>query len=173
MTEKIPQGRAPIDYPYMHEDGVFVYVEADNVYMQVAKEYAKRYSLDKVMPNTSIVVLDGEVIGIGANGSDYHETNGCERIRLGSPSGQDYDKCEGCHPKNHGEPRAVGDAQVVMGSQRLDGAEVYLWGHYWCCESCWDAMISSGINTVYLLEGSEVLFNKQHPDNVVGRQFES
>lgn len=172
MPEILPNDRKPIEYPYMHEQGVIVYVGLDNEYMQLAREYAKRFSLDKVMPNTSVVVRDGEVIGIAANGSDYHETSGCERVRLNMPSGQGYELCEGCHPKNHGEPKAVADAQATTESERLDGAEIYLWGHYWCCEPCWESMISAGIKTVYLLEDSEVLFNKQHPDNVIGRQFE-
>jgi hypothetical protein len=33
-------------------------------------------------------------------------------------------------------------------------------------------MIAAGIRDVYLMEGSERLFNKAHPDNVIGRQFE-
>lgn len=172
MSEKLPQGRKSVEYPYMHEQGVIEYVGAENEYMQLAKEHAKRFSLDKVMPNTSVVVRDGEVIGIAANGSDYHETNGCERVRLNMPSGQGYDLCEGCHPKNHGEPKAVADAQERTGEERLDGAELYLWGHYWCCEPCWESMVGAGITMVYLLEGSEVLFDKNHPNNIIGRQFE-
>jgi len=33
-------------------------------------------------------------------------------------------------------------------------------------------MIEAGIGDVYLLEGSEALFNKNHPQNIVGKQFE-
>jgi hypothetical protein len=32
-------------------------------------------------------------------------------------------------------------------------------------------MEKAGIKNVFLLENSEVLFNKEHPDNVVGKQF--
>jgi hypothetical protein len=32
-------------------------------------------------------------------------------------------------------------------------------------------MIEAEIGQVTLLEGSERLFNKEHPDNIVGRQF--
>ena len=51
------------------------------------------------------------------------------------------------------------------------GADLYLWGHWWACAPCWNAIIESGIENVYLLEGSERLFNKAHHGNVIGRQF--
>lgn len=34
------------------------------------------------------------------------------------------------------------------------------------CEPYWNAMITAGISDVYLLEDSEVLFNKAHPANI-------
>jgi deoxycytidylate deaminase len=158
-----------INYPYMPEGGVIKYISADNPYMQEAKEYARKYSLDKTMPNSSIIVLDGKVVGRGANGSDYHEKHGCERVRLGIPTGQGYELCEGCSPKNHGEPRAITDALSHVDS--IKGADLYLWGHWWCCEPCWKSMQDAGIRTVYLLKDSETLFNKEHPGNIVGKQF--
>jgi deoxycytidylate deaminase len=158
-----------ITYPYIPKGGVIAYVSADNEYMQLAKAYARDHSLDKTMPNASIIVHDGTVLGIGANGSDYHEKHGCERVRLGIPTGQGYELCEGCSPKNHGEPRAIADA-TRKGSD-THGADLYLWGHWWCCEPCWEAMQQAGIRTVYLLDDSEVLFNKADPHNIVGRQF--
>jgi deoxycytidylate deaminase len=158
-----------ISYPYMPEYGQIEYIPADNPYMQQAKSYAHEHSLDKTMPNSSIIVLSGEVVGRGANGSDYHETHGCERVRRGIPTGQGYELCEGCSPKNHGEPRAIADALTRISS--VKGADLYLWGHWWCCEPCWRAMQEAGIRTVYLLEDSEILFNKAHPGNIVGKQF--
>jgi len=166
------QPKPRVEYPYMAEQGTILYADADNEFMQLAKEFARLYSLDKTMPNTSVIVKDGEVLGIGANGSDYHELNGCARVKLGIPTGQGYDLCEGCHPKNHGEQKALTDARELTGENRFDGATIYLWGHWWCCESCWDSMLESGIDTVYLLNDSEVLFNREHPDNIIGRQFE-
>jgi deoxycytidylate deaminase len=160
-----------IEYPYMPENGVIHYVGADNDYMVLAKEYARRESLDKVMPNCSIIVKNDQILGIGANGSNYHENNECERVKIGSKTGEDYDKCEGCHPKNHGEIQALTDALAY--DNDLEGAEVYLWGHWWCCQPCWDAMQSNGINTVYLLQDSEILFNRENADNVIGHQFET
>ena len=159
-----------INYPYLPEGRSIHYVYSSNVYMILAKNFARTYSLDKVMPGAAIVVKDNLILGIAANGSDYHENNICQRIILGSKTGEGYELCEGCHPKNHSEPKAIQHAIVRDYDTR--GADLYLWGHWWCCKFCWDAMIGAGINRVFLLEKSEILFNKEHPDNIVGRQFE-
>lgn len=159
-----------IKYPYLLEGKTILYVPISNVFMNEAKEFAKEYGLDKLMPNASILVKDGVVIGRGANGSTYHETHECERVKLKMPTGVGYELCEGCHPKNHGEPKAIKDA-IDHGCDPK-GGDIYLWGHWWCCEPCWNTMIENGIKDVYLLEGSEVLFNRENPGNVIGHQFE-
>ncbi len=158
-----------VKYPYIHPKGSIDYVAASNKYMQIAKEYARAHSLDKVMPTGAVLVKDGQIIGRGANGSDYHEKHGCERVRLNIPTGQGYELCEGCSPKNHSEPKAVTDAKKHGHS--LKGAEAYLWGHWWACEPCWTALTEAGVTKLHLMEGSEVFFNKEHSDNIVGKQF--
>ncbi len=158
-----------IEYPYLPEGRKFLYVDGSHPVMVIAQHIAKSWSLDTVMPNASIVVGHDGLLGGHANGSTYHQTNVCQRVLLGSPTGEGYELCEGCHPKNHSESLAVANAQ--QRGYDTAGADLYLWGHWWCCRWCWDAMIAAGIRDVYLLEGSEVLFNKDHPDNIVGRQF--
>ena len=158
-----------IKYPYLPEGKEILHVEENNKYIQEAKKYARKHSLDKVMPNGTVIVKDGEIIGRGANGSTYHDIHVCERVKKNIPTGQGYELCEGCHPKNHGEPKAIKEAQ--QNNKETNGADVYLWGHWWCCEPCWKAMIEAGIKNVYLLENSEVLFNKTHPNNIIGHQF--
>ena len=160
-----------IKYPYLPEGREIKYVSADNQFMKMARSFAQNHSLDKIMPNACVIVKDDVVLAIGANGSDFHENNECERIKQGIPTGQGYELCEGCHPKNHGEQSAINDA--FSNGKNVQGADLYLWGHWWCCEPCWNAMNQAGIKDVYLLQGSEILFNKNHPDNIVGRQFEA
>ena len=159
-----------ITYPYLPEGRTIKYVNENDSFMQVAKKIAKAFSLDETMPGGAIVVKEGIVVGIGANGSDYHKKNPCQRIILGCKTGEGYNLCEGCHPKNHSEPKAISNAKERGWDTR--GADLYLWGHWWCCRWCWNAMIEAGIGDVYLLDGSEVLFNKNHPQNIVGKQFE-
>lgn len=159
-----------IAYPYLPEGRTILYVPEENEYMQEAKKYAWENSLDRIMPNASILVKDGAIIGRGANGSNYHDTHECERVKQNIPTGEGYELCEGCHPKNHGEPKAIKDAKD--NGKDPKSADIYLWGHWWCCEPCWNEMIKAGIKDVYLLKGSEVLFNKTNPSNIIGRQFE-
>ncbi|HWO07555.1 MAG TPA: deaminase [Candidatus Paceibacterota bacterium] len=156
-----------ITYPYLPGNRQFRYVPEDNEYMLEARSYALAHSLDDAVKTGSIIVKDGVIIGRGANGSDYHKTHQCERVRRGIPTGQGYELCEGCHPKNHSEPRAIADALKNDGDTR--GADLYLWGHWWACEPCWKAITEAGISNVYLMEGSERLFNREHPENVLGK----
>ena len=158
-----------VEYPYIPVGRAFKYVNPDDPFMKTAREYAQKYSLDESVKTGSVVVKNGEIIGHGANGSDYHAEHGCERVKRGIPTGHGYELCEGCHPKNHSEPHAIADA--VKNGRNTIGADLYLWGHWWACEPCWNAIIEAGIEHVYLLENSDKLFNKAHPGNIIGKQF--
>lgn len=160
-----------IKYPYLPKGRKIQYVSADNEFIQAAKGFAKENSLDETMPTGSAVVYKSEVIGLGANGSDYHRKHGCERVRQGIPTGQGYDLCEGCHPKNHSEPKAIRNAVESHPEADLTKADLYLWGHWWACEPCWEAIKQAGIKEVYLVENSHETFNKSHSGNIIGRQF--
>lgn len=157
------------DYPYIPEGHEHSYVGMDNAYMQMAMEYAKQYRSNLAQPGAAVVVKNNQVLGIGSIGNNPAHINGCERVRHNVPTGTRYDLCDGCDPSFHSEPRAVADA--VSAGHDANGADLYLWGHWWCCEPCWKSMIDAGINKVYLLTNSEVLFNKKHPDNIIGKQF--
>lgn len=145
-------------------------VDINNEFMLAAKNFAHEHSLDHDFPTGSVVVLDNKIIGSGANGSDYHTTHGCDRKKQNMPTGVGYELCEGCHPKNHSEPRAIQNAKD--NGYDTKGADLYLWGHFWCCEPCMNAIISGGIRDVYLLQGSEILFDRTKEGNIVGHQFE-
>jgi deoxycytidylate deaminase len=160
-----------LEYPYLPEGKKISYVASDNEFIRAAKKFAKVNSLDKNMPTGAVVVYDDKVIGYGSNGSDYHSKHGCERVKRGIPTGQNYELCEGCHPKNHSEPRAIKDAKEKNPVADLKNSDLYLWGHWWACEPCWKAMDDAGIRNVYLVLGSHKFFDKTHPENVIGRQF--
>jgi deoxycytidylate deaminase len=158
-----------VEYPYLPKGREIKYVPAGDLYMSEAREFARHNSLDYTQPTGSVIVKGGDIIGRGANGSDYHKTNECERVKQKIPTGQGYELCEGCHPKNHSEPRAIEDAK--KNGHDTNGADLYLWGHWWLCEPCWKAIISAGIKDVYVMEKSHELYNKAHPENVIGKQF--
>lgn len=157
-------------YPYLPRGREFHYVDEKNEYMYFARDCAIRHSLDPSMPCASVIVKDRMVFGFGANGSAYHAQYGCKRVRLGVKTGEGYELCEGCHPKNHSEAKAIEHA--ASGGHDFFNADLYLWGHWWCCRACWDRMLAAGIARVFLLEGSHILFNKEHPANIVGKQFD-
>jgi len=158
-----------IIYPFIPEGRTIEYVPENNIFMKKARDFAKTNSLDKTMPGAAVVVKDSNVIGIGANGSIFHETNECVRVARRSESGKDYELCEGCHPKNHSEFSAIADADAKGHS--TEGADLYLWGHWWCCEPCWKSIIQAKIKRVFLMKGSEILFNQKNPNNIIGTQF--
>jgi deoxycytidylate deaminase len=158
-------------YPYLPENRQILYVSNDNPFIKQAEEYARLYSLDKTMPTGAVLVKDGSIIALGANGSNYHEVHGCFRVKNNIPTGQGYELCEGCSPDNHAEAKAITAAKELCID--LVDSDIYLWGHYWCCKPCWDKMIAAGIKNVFLLEKSEILFDKNNPNNIVGKQFEN
>jgi len=159
------------DQDFFSEPAIQELVGISNVYMCQAKEFARMHSLDKVMPTGSVITKNGIVLGKAANGSSYHETHVCERVRLKIPTGQGYELCEGCHPKNHSEVRAIADA-LSKGAD-LHGADIYLWGHWWLCRWCRDSLAKVGIQKIYMLENSEIIFNKLKDGNMVGKQFQA
>ena len=117
-------------------------------YLQIAQKYANKHAKDE-MKLGAVVVYDGEVIGKGANGSDYHKLHGCKRRLLGVPTGQDHHLCEGCRSENHAEYRAVEDALNNYDGD-ITGFDLYLYGHWHCCRSCWDKMLKHGVNQVFV-----------------------
>ena len=160
-----------VKYPFIPKGETILYVDEHDEFMKAAKKYALHNSLDKTVPTGSVIVLNGEIIGKGANGSDYHEKFGCERVKKNIPTGQRYELCEGCHPKNHSEPRAIVDALHNHPKKDLSKASLYLWGHWWACEPCWNAIMGAGIKKVYLEKDSHKRYNKEHPENIIGKQF--
>jgi dCMP deaminase len=143
------------DFPYLPEGREILYVEADNEFMMAAREVAETLSSDHKHPTGVVIVQNGNIVGSGANVSHYHEKHGCRRKELNIPTGEGYELCEGCDPKNHAEQVAISQMQGDC-----KNADIYLWGHWWCCESCWNRMIEAGIGNVYLLQGARELFEK-------------
>lgn len=144
-----------IKYPYLPEGRTIFYVGADNRYMQAAKELWDIGGCAK-QPTAAVVVKNGQIIGRGTNAG----IRTLECARWGSPTGTNYGPCKDvCHQEGHAEAMAIKDA--IKTGFNPQGADLYLYGHWWCCQGCWEAMISAGIKDVYLLEGSENLFNPE------------
>ena len=149
-----------VELPYLPLGWDVSYVSADNEFMLAAQKAADVLSTDVGHPTGAVVVKDGAIIGRGANRSLFHQKLGCVRKGLRKlfsvPSGKMYWTCYGCSPRFHAEQSALRDAQ--KNGHEIKGADLYLWGHWWCCESCWDKILETGIENVYLLDGAKGLF---------------
>lgn len=167
-----------IKYPYLPEGREILYVGEDNEFMQAAKVMQKK-ATDWQHPSGAVVVKDGEIVGKASLLSSLprirsiiraHKSGMCLRRWFNVPSGTKYWVCPGCvHHVGHSEATAVRNA--LKNVDDISGADLYLYGHWWCCKPCWDSMIGAGIKGVYLLEGSEVIFNRSHEDNIIGHDF--
>ncbi len=165
-----------IVYPYIPADRTIKYTPARDRFMRAAETACLELSTDRHHQTGAVLVKDGAVVARAANQSvlknerllAFHGKGWCVRKLFKIPSGRKYWLCPGCaSARNHSE------TLVVKAARRLGidtaGVDIYLWGHWWCCELCWRAMNKAGIRDVYLLEGSEKLFNKNHPDNIIGK----
>ena len=169
-----------IKYPYLPDGRTIKYVSKDNEFMKKAfKNALEKYQNatnqegKKMTMTSAVIVKNGQIIGEGINGDGYHQERGCVRVEKKMPSGVGYDLCDGCKDKNHAERVAIRKAIENNAEADLQGADLYLYGHWWCCEPCWDKMIEAGIKNVYLLENSEVLFDRDNPKNIITTQFKS
>jgi len=153
-------------YPYLPEGRKILYVPEDNEFMQAAKEQAKQHLGEAGVSTGAVIVKDGEIVGRAGNQTVLHghmmlwelHKKFCFRKILGVKTGTRYWLCPGCSDHHyHAERRAVDDAHKK--NNDTGGADLYMWGHWWCCEPCWKAMIEAGISNVYLLEDSENFFS--------------
>lgn len=157
--KKIKSGRSGSSvltrYPYIPEGKSINYVPETNKYMFLARKIAEESGCVK-QPTGAVIVKDSKVLSIGNNSGK--KVNVCPRSLVGSKTGENYHLCrEICKQNGHSEQVAVQNAKKKGTDTR--GADMYLWGHWWCCEPCWNAIISVGINRVFLQLGSEREFN--------------
>jgi deoxycytidylate deaminase len=154
-------------YPYLPEGREIKYVPVTDVFMAEAMNMRNNFSTDANHPTGSVVVFEGKIIGKGANQSalknkkliKLHQNGLCVRKILKIKTGTKYWLCPGCAAyRHHSEPRAVKDAIKKAGSAK--GADLYLYGHWWCCKPCWDSMIKGGIKDTYLVDNADALFKK-------------
>lgn len=144
-----------IVYPYLPPGREILYVAEDNAYMFIAKMFSTAYGCIK-QPTGAVVVGWDAVLGAGSNAGRRAE----ECPRWGSPTGENYVLCRTvCRQESHAEVAALSDA--LNKGRIVSGADLYLYGHWWCCKDCWDKMIAAGIRRLYLLEKSWEIFNPE------------
>lgn len=170
--------KSEIQYPYLPKEQKILYVPQDNKFMLRAKEVA-RSSNEQQQPTGAVIVCKDEIVSEDTNVNplsnqrliNFHKKY-CIRHIFKIPSGDKYWLCPGCANKeDHAEYRAI--KKLLKNKTTTGPFDLYLWGHWWCCDVCWDSMIKLPVRNVYLLENSEILFNLKDPRHIIGhgRQF--
>lgn len=144
-----------IKYPYLPQGQRIYYVSERNGFMQAAKNLCDTSGCIK-QPTGAVIVKGSKIIGRGSNAGKRVE----ECPRWGSPTGTNYGPCKDvCQQEGHAEVMAIKDAEAK--DKDTHEADLYLYGHWWCCENCWNHILAAGIKRVILLEKSEELFNPE------------
>ncbi len=143
-------------FPYLPEGREILYVDAENEFMKEATKMLASSGCIK-QPTAAVVVKNGKIIGRGANAGKKVEI--CPRVVQNCPTGTGYEYCRSvCEQEGHAEVMAIRD--VLKNCHDPRGADIYLEGHWWICEPCWNEIIKAGINRVFLRNDSIKLYKK-------------
>lgn len=141
-----------IEYPYLPDGRKIEYVRPDNEFMRAAQSLADKSTCTK-QKTGAVIVKNNQVIAQGSNTGEV-VVKVCPREEQGFTTGTGYELCKDtCKQGGHSEEAAVRDGQSR--EINIAGADLYLAGHWWCCQPCWEAMIGAGIEHVYLSEDSK------------------
>jgi len=168
-------------YPYLPEGQTIMYAPKSNEFIREAKRVAFLYSTDRRMPTGAIVVRsnDNHIVAQESNKAPiknpkllaFHKKY-CIRRIFKIPSGQKYWMCPGCAGGDHHAEYRASKKLIKNGFNKGDQFDLYLWGHWWACQDCWSKMLEIPIRNLFLLEGSEILFNEKAEGNIVGHQLD-
>lgn len=147
-----------IEYPYLPPNRGFTFVPLNDPFMQAAEVARRECAGDSLWPIGIVLVRDGEVLARAGNGFNRGSSakHICPRVVLDCPSGTGYDLCSLHDSPGHAEPMLM----QVAREQGIDpaGCDVYMYGHWWCCEPCWKVMIDAGVKEVYVLDDAHERF---------------
>ncbi len=159
-----------IPCPFLPPGRSFKFVGKDDPFIQEAALARDACAGDRLFPVGAVLVRDGQVLARAGNGYNRgRETvHVCPRVVLDCPSGTGYELCQFHDSPGHAELMLM----AVAKEQGIDlsGCDVYLFGHWWCCEPCWKGMIEQGIGDVYLFKNAHVEF---HRDRVYAQTLQS
>lgn len=73
-------------------------------------------------------------------------------------SGEGYDMCSGCNTNNHSEANTIQKAKDEGKYERLLGSTLYLYNHFWCCDSCREKLFEAGISNIIIDPNCDWIF---------------
>ena len=153
-------------YPYLPKDKSFSFVPKTHPMMAAAEEAAYQHSGCSWWQTGAVVVKNNTILGRGANTGQWQPL--CPRYEKGCKTGEGYELCKTiCKQTGHAEIIAIQDA--LKKNHTIKNAQLYLFGHWWCCENCWTTILEHNIQTVYLVENAHQLFTRQNREAVKKR----
>lgn len=145
-----------IKYPYLPKGRKIRFVSERNFFIKEAKKICEKEGCI-AHPTGAVLVKNKKIIGKGSNAARKIKT--CPRILKKSKTGQHYYLCRKiCFQEGHAEAMAIKNAKEKK--EKIKGADLYLYGHWWCCKSCWNKMIDEKIKNVYLVKNAFDKFDK-------------
>ena len=126
-------------------------------------------SVMKLKDGTIVTGMAGELED--TDGVTWHEKEGrCARYDGGSGTANaDYDSCPGCRHTAHSERSALRKAIRDYGEGAVKDAEIYLYGHWWACTPCMEAIAKAGVSRIYLLKNARDIFDRSLPNHEEAR----
>lgn len=151
-----------VNYPYMPDNRRLKYAPADQEWVLEAKRAREECAGDPLYPVGIVIVRDGEVLVRAGNGFNKgpNEVHVCPRIVEECPSGTGYDLCSLHDAPGHAEQMAVKMAKEQ--GIDLEGADAYMYGHWWACEPCWTALIDAGVRDLYVTDDAHERFSRKN-----------
>lgn len=147
-------------YPYLPEGRMFKYVPADHPIMLEAAQAMADCAGDPTWPVGIVLVRDGKVVARAGNGFNRGpgKPHMCPRILARCKTGEGYDLCDLHDKAGHSEPMLVKAATEA--GVPTEGADAYMYGHWWACDMCWKALIDAGIRDFYIVDDADKRFTK-------------
>jgi len=157
MLKKTTTKTADVKYPYLPKGRSILYAPLSNKMMKEAKKLCDEQTGCCWWPTGAVVVKKNKIIGRGANSGELQQM--CPRIQKNAPTGTGYEDCKNiCQQISHAEIASINDS--IKNNQDPAGADLYLFGHWWCCKSCWNHIIKHKIKNVYLLNDAHYIFKR-------------
>lgn len=142
----------------MPEGKTIKFVPLNNKWMQAARKECDTNGNCSWWPTGAVIVKGNKIISRGANKGVYNAI--CPRVEQQCPSGTGYELCtRHCKQTGHAEKNAILAAERE--NYDLTGADMYLFGHWWCCQSCWESILRHDFGEIYLLENAHKIFTKE------------
>lgn len=149
-----------IAYPYVPAGRAYKYVPHDHPHMQAAACARQECAGDPLFPVGIVLVHNGEVVARAGNGFNRGpgEPHVCPRLLAFSKTGEGYDLCSLHDASGHSEPMLMAAAKKA--GIPTDGADAYMYGHWWACEPCWKVLIDGGVRDLYVTDDAHVRFGR-------------